>query len=117
MVSPNNIFPWLSLSVIPVALLGLHGIFSNVSMMEEIAFENLTHDVRTIRENTANFLASVEGDLRLLKNVPSLQRYVHAVSHSVVSEHDSRQLSEELIAWLQTKRIYYQIRLVGVTCG
>jgi PAS domain S-box-containing protein len=128
MVNVNKIIPWLSirskliiafagLSIIPVLLLGIHGIFSNVSMMKEIAYENLTHDVRTIRENTANFLINVETDLLLLKNIPSLRRYVHAVSRStaLVDARDSNQLSDELLAWLQTKRIYYQIRVIAQT--
>lgn len=126
MVNLTNILPWLSirskliiaftgLSIIPVALLGLHGIFSNVRMMKEIAYENLSHDVRTIRENTANFLADVESDLRLLKNVPSFQRYLHTLNRPTAAGdiRDARQLSEEILAWLETKKIYYQIRVIG----
>lgn len=125
MVNLTNILPWLSirskliiaftgLSIIPVALLGLHGIFSNVRMMKEIAYENLSHDVRTIRENTANFLADVESDLRLLKNVPSFQRYLHALNRSttVGNIRDTRELREEILAWLKMKKIYYQIRVI-----
>ncbi len=125
MVSLNNILPWLSirskliiaftcLSNIPVALLGLYGIFSNVRMMKEIAYENLTHDVRTIRENTANFLAYVESDLRLLKNVPPFQRYLHALNRPTAGGdlRDAKQLSEEILVWLETKKIYYQIRVI-----
>ena len=89
----KNILPWLSirakliiafagLSVIPVALVGLHGVFSNAKMMKQIAFENLTHDVRTIREKTANFLTGVESDLRLLQNASFVQRFVTVLEGS-----------------------------------
>jgi len=128
LINLNSIFPWLSirskliiafagLSIIPVVVLGLHGIFSNVSMMKEIAYENLAHDVRTIREKTANFLTNVESDLRLLKNSPSLQGYVQALSSSSLRQGDrvSRRLNDELLAWLRTKGIYYQLRIISET--
>ncbi len=61
----NKILPWLSirskliiafvgLSIVPLVLVGIHSVFSNVHMMESIAIENLNHDVSTIREKTAN---------------------------------------------------------------
>lgn len=125
MFNINKLFSWLSirskliiafagLSAVPVALLGLHGIFSNVEMMKEIAYENLTHDVRIIRENTAHFLTNVESDLRLLKNSPPLQQQVQSLNSSIVQQ-DGRmfkQLNDELLAWLQAKKIYYQLRVV-----
>ncbi|MBI4534939.1 MAG: PAS domain-containing protein [Ignavibacteriae bacterium] len=126
MMNLNKIFPWLSirskliiaftgLSIVPVALVGVHSIFSNVRMMEEIAFENLTHDVHTIREKTSNFLATVESDLRLLKNSSSLQRLVHAYENAR-NPHTRdliRQLYSDLLSFAKTKGIYYQIRIVS----
>jgi len=117
--------PWLSirakliiafagLSVIPVALVGLHGVFSNTTMMKQIAFENLSHDVRTIREKTANFLRGVEGDLRLLQNASFVQRFVAALESSAkpAKQRAIEQLTTELLAFAGTKQIYYQIRVL-----
>ena len=122
----RNILPWLSirakliiafagLSVIPVALVGLHGVFSNAKMMKQIAFENLTHDVHTIREKTANFLTGVESDLRLLQNASFVQRFVTALEGSAepAKERVTEQLASELLAFARTKQIYYQIRIIG----
>lgn len=121
----KNILPWLSirakliiafagLSVIPVGLVGLHGVFSNAHMMKQIAFENLTHDVRTIREKTANFLKGVESDLRLLQNASFVQRFVTALGgHADPAKERAReQLASELLAFARTKQIYYQIRII-----
>jgi len=121
----KNILPWLSirakliiafagLSVIPVALVGLHGVFSNAKMMKQIAFENLTHDVRTIREKTANFLTGVETDLRLLQNASFVQRFVTVLEGSAepAKEQVIEQLALELHAFARTKQIYYQIRII-----
>jgi len=124
-LSVNKIFPWLSirskliiafvgLSVVPLVLVGLHGIFSNIRMLEKIALDNLTHDVQIIRENTAHFMASIEGDLRVLKNSSLMERYITALEQS--SENRSgdlfRQVESELLAFARTKTIYYQIRMI-----
>src|SRR5574341_527893 len=93
MASLNKIFPWLSirskliiafagLSIIPVALVGLHGVFSNIKMMKGIAYENLSHDVHTIRENTANFLTGVQADLRLIRHFSSFPKLNRILEHS-----------------------------------
>lgn len=121
----KNILPWLSirakliiafagLSVIPVGLVGLHGVFSNAQMMKQIAFENLTHDVRTIREKTAHFLTGVESDLRLLQNASFVQRFVRAFEGSAElrKERAIEHLASELLAFARTKQIYYQIRII-----
>ena len=125
MTSLKDILPWLSirakliiafagLSVIPVGLVGLHGVFSNANMMKQIAFENLTHDVRTIREKTANFLRGVESDLRLLQNSSFVQRFVTALERSSepAKERAIEQVASELLAFAGTKQIYYQILII-----
>jgi hypothetical protein len=70
-------------------------------MLEKIALDNLTHDVQTIRENTAHFMASIEGDLRVLKNSSLMERYITALEQS--SENRSgdlfRQVESELLAF------------------
>lgn len=121
----SNLLPWLSirskliiafvgLSIVPLVLVGLHGIFSNVQMMEKIALENLTHDVHTIRENTANFLSNIESDLRVLRHSPPLDRFISTQEQSITTqkEHLLQQLQSEILAFAQTKEIYYQIRIV-----
>jgi len=122
----NKIFPWLSirskliiafagLSVIPLILVGLHGIFSNINMMEKFALENLTHDVQTIKENTANFLSSIEGDLRVLGNSSLMNRYIASLERLSQNRQDVllRQLESELLAFARTKGIYYQLRMIN----
>ena len=87
MLNPNKIFPWLSirsklliafagLSILPLTFVGIYGILSNVRTMQEIAFENLSHDVQTIKGKTANFLESIESDLRVLRNSAVLERFI-----------------------------------------
>jgi len=123
----NRLFPWLSirskliiafagLSILPVALVGLHAVFSNVRMMESIALENLTHDLQTVREKTSHFLAGVESDLRLMRNSSLMEQLTQKLQTSTDNPRRSllQQLSRELLSFAQTRGIYYQIRVVAI---
>lgn len=122
----NKIFPWLSirykliiafagLSVLPVVLVGLHSIFSNVQMMKEIAYENLTHDVHTIRKNTTSFLSRVEGDLTILRNMTFLQSLLGGDEQlpDVRNPYLLKAVNEEVLSFMRTRNAYYQIRMIG----
>jgi len=121
----NKIFPWLSirskliiafvgLSIIPLVLVGIHSIFSNVQMMENNAIENLNHNVNTIREKTANFLANIESDLHTLRNSTLFETYVKKMELTPLEPDNIlvKQISAELLSFCQTKMIYYQIRVI-----
>jgi PAS domain S-box-containing protein len=124
--SLRNIFPRLTiraklliafvgLSVLPVLCVSLYGIYVNVTTTENIAFVNLTHDVTTTRGRASNFLANVEGDIRLLLNSTDVEGYVRAAENGGKLERDARlrQLSAELLAFARTKGVYYQIRVIN----
>jgi PAS domain S-box-containing protein len=122
---PHTVLPRLSirnkliiaftgLSVVPLLLVGIHGIFSNVKMMENNAIENLAHDVQTVRWQTANFLSEVEGDLRFLRNSPRLEHFVSSlgknpakVPHTVLQE-----IGADFLSIARTKGTYYQLRIL-----
>jgi PAS domain S-box-containing protein len=123
--SPRNIFPHLTiraklliafagLSVVPVLCVSLYGIYVNVRTTENIAFENLTHDVTTTRGRASNFLANVEGDIRLLLNSTEVEGYIRTAELRGGRDRDTRlrELSAELVAFARTKEIYYQIRVI-----
>lgn len=126
MLNINKILPWLSirnklliafvgLSVLPVAFVGIYGIVTNVSMMEEIATENLLHDVHTIREKTGNFISNVEQDIRVLQNSYLLDRFVQSLGGSGggrIRDSLFNQLTANLLAFARTKGMYYQLRMV-----
>lgn len=125
MFSIKKMLPWLSirskliiaftgLSVLPVILIGLHGIFSNVKLMEDIALENLTHDVQTIKENTANFLGNIESDLRVIHHSSPLKELLQSTEPSPHRWNDRllQHLASDLQSFAKTKGFYYQLRLV-----
>jgi PAS domain S-box-containing protein len=122
----NKIFPWLSirskliiafvgLSIVPLVLVGIHSIFSNVRMMENIAIENLNHDVNTIREKTANFLLGIESDLRTLRNSTLFETFVENMEGESLQPGNTlvKQISSELLSFSKSKAIYYQLRVLN----
>jgi hypothetical protein len=126
MVNLTKLFPWLSirtkptiafvgLCTIPVALVGIYGLVSNVKTTERTAFADLTHDVETIRAKTISFLTNVDTDLQMLQNSPLFQQYVRAVEQTSFNADQHKllaRLSPELLAFATTKGIYYKIRMV-----
>lgn len=106
---------FVGLSILPMILVSAYGLYLNVQSMERTALQDLTHDVATIRARSGNFMAGVEGDVRLLLNSSALQRYV--LSKGNIKEEEERvlfrQAAEEFLTFARTKRIFYQIRFVS----
>ena len=106
---------FVGLSILPMVLVSVYGLFVNVRTMEHIALQDLTHDVATIRSRTGNFMAGVEGDMRVMLNSSILQRWTHAAV-KIDPHEDSlllRAVADEFLAFARTRKIYYQIRLVN----
>jgi PAS domain S-box-containing protein len=105
---------FVGLSVLPVLCVSLYGIYVNVRTTENIAFENLTHDVTTTRGRASNFLANVEGDIHLLLNSTDVEGYARSAENGGGRDRDTRlrQLSAGLLAFARTRGIYYQIRII-----
>jgi PAS domain S-box-containing protein len=125
MINLNKIFPWLSirsklliafagLSILPLTLVGVYGILSNVRTMKEIVLENLSHDVQTIKGKTANFLESIESDLRVVRHSVALETFISKREDFSQAGYvaELQHISNELLAFVKTKGIYYQLRVV-----
>ena len=108
------IVAFVGLSIIPVILVGLYGLYSNVKTLQEIALEDLTHDVATVRERSGSLLASVKGDLITLRG----SSLMNTLTGELRSGPDgaARTIRElvvpELLAFVKTKGIYYQLSLL-----
>ncbi|MFQ5797202.1 MAG: ATP-binding protein [Bacteroidota bacterium] len=125
-INPNKLFRWLSirsklviafvgLSLLPLLVVGSYAVITKVRMMEDIALENLTHDVHSIREKTSSFLSTVESDLRVLRGSRLIRDFLSRVEQSSrhIRSQTSKQLVAELLAFVRSKRVYYQIRLIA----
>ncbi|MDE3057052.1 MAG: PAS domain S-box protein [Bacteroidota bacterium] len=127
MVNLNKIFPHLSirnklliafggLSILPMAVIGVYGILSNIQTMKNAALEELTENVQAIREKTSNFFEVISSDMQLMRNSTSLGKWIRSGA-ALSSSHDAniQQLGKELLALAETKNIYYQLRLIDRT--
>ncbi len=109
------VIAFVGLSALPVVFVSTYGLYSNVRTMQRVALESLSHDVQNIRERTGNFMAGVESDLLVLGGSFLFERYGNSpgsVSKGPPKEL-LRQMESELVAFAQTKQIYYQIRIVN----
>ena len=126
LLSPHKVFPrlqiraklliaFVGLSLLPVFLVSLYGMYVNIRAMERIALEDLTHDVNATRERASNFLSNVESDLRVLAGSAATGEYVRSAGRGPSAERDvrMRRLADELLAFARTKSIYYQIIVVS----
>ncbi len=125
MLDLNKIFPWLSirskliiafagLSIIPVLLVGLYGINSNTKAMKQVAVKDLNHDLSMVRNRTANFITGIAGDMRVLQNSFLTHELLSELNHRghVTSPNVVHLLDQEFLSLAQTRRLYYQIRIV-----
>ncbi len=120
----NKLFPWLSirnkliiaftgLSLLPILIVGIHGIISNTKMMKQIAVQNLNHDLALIQENTANLMDGIENDIRLIKN-SYLNNHIRndfRYQENLFQAKNLGDLNEELLSFIKTRGIYYQVRI------
>lgn len=125
MVNLRSIFPWLSirnklliafagLSILPLTLVGVYNIISTVHLMRQVALQELTGDVRTIREKTENFLDDISSDLRVIQNSTPLETWMQrkGPGADARSTDDLRRIGTEILLFAATKEIYYQFRLI-----
>lgn len=125
MVKLNNIFRWLSirnklliafagLSIFPLTLVGIYNIVSTVRLMREVALQELTGDVHTIREKTENFLDDISSDIRVLQNSSSMETWMQrtSLSRGFAPSADLTHIGNEILSFAKTKEIYYQFRLI-----
>ncbi len=123
-LNPNKLFRWLSirtkliiaftsLSIIPLLLVGVYSVISNARALEEVAVENLRHDVLTIKEKAANFLSNAEADLWYIRDSYLFREFLEAYEHR--RPQYARRLADvekELLTFSESRRIYCQIRFV-----
>ena len=120
----NRIFPSLAirakliiafvgLSILPVLLVGLYGISSNMSTLRNFALENLTHDVHTVRVRAATFLSGVGSDLLVLRHSSATEHFIAEVnSHpDSIGPITNAEITEEFLAFVRMKELYFQISI------
>jgi len=100
------------LSILPMVIVGLFGLASNISTLRRVAVEDLNHDLLTTKERVANFIAGFEESIDLLTQSASFQKFIHAVdagdSLSILTT--LQDVQPDLITFARHKQIFYQIK-------
>lgn len=123
--NPNKLFPWLSirtkliiaftsLSIIPLLLVGVYSVSSNSRALEQVAVENLQHDVLTTKEKAASFLSNAEADIHFLRQSFLFREFLKALIDR--DPQYARRLSDvekQMLTFAESRKIYYQIRFIG----
>lgn len=119
----NKLFPFLSirkkliiafslLSFVPLSVIGVIGIYINLTAMYKNALDNLNHDVAMVNERARNFLSKVHLDIQNLNYSPILQQYIEDLSSEnkskVQQSHES--VEKQFLTFAKMNKIYYQIR-------
>jgi PAS domain S-box-containing protein len=102
------------LSIIPVLVVGLLGISTNVDSLRRMAIENLDHDLRTIRERVQAFFQGMEDNSHFLTTSASFQQFLDSLHEpdTRVTRQALRRLLPELQSFARRKRILYQIKFI-----
>ncbi len=122
MININRLFPWLSirtklivaftgLSIIPIAVVGIFAVWSTAGNIVNNATRDLNSNVQMVRQRAGDFLGGVDTDLRFLTG-SSPFRGVSARLDGTVHPTVNSQLSEEMLDFLATKKIYYRLRIL-----
>ena len=109
------IIAFTGLSLLPILIVGIYGIVTNTKMMEHDAIQNLNHDLSLLQENTANLMAGIENDLRLVQNSylnQSLRNTPNENQQNLLNTQKIKYLNSELLSFIKTRKIYYQIRVM-----
>ena len=120
-INLNKIFRYLSiktklliafvgLSIIPLLIFGIYGLYLNIKNLNQIIYENINHDVELIRKNLENFINEIKKDIFYLRSSYVLKNYILKPDPTKRFE-----VEKEILSFVQSKGIYYQIKFLDRT--
>ncbi len=123
MQSINKLFTYLSirkkliiafslLSIFPLLVVGILGISHNISVMRQVAFENLKYDHDIRRERAENFFKLVGDDINFVAHSPSFKRFLNSINGRK-GNGALRQAGEMIATFCQTKKKYYRFYFIN----
>ena len=108
------IIAFVLLSTVPVCVIGFYEINSRLKTLENIAIQNVQHDVLNVQEKAQAFIEHVDGDIHYLSRVSAFQKLVAALkendSHGA---REQRRLAQEIVlTFVQNEKIYYRLKFI-----
>ncbi len=103
---------FVGLSLSPILIIGISGIYSNTKTLQRIAIEELNHDVFSVKQSVDNLFRTIEEDIRFLRTVYFEDSGTSVGLHPGISSagDPARRVAKLILAFVEQKRLYYQIK-------
>lgn len=102
------------LSIVPVLIVGYLGISSTVQSLQQMAMQNLRHDLTATRERVSAFLQIVEDNVHSVVASSTFQPLLQAIEtgeYGVMRERVAKVLPE-ILGMVERKRLFYQVKFI-----
>jgi PAS domain S-box-containing protein len=108
------VIAFAGLSILPVLIVGILGISTNVQSLRLIAIENLDHEILTIKERLEAFFQGMDDNMQFITASSSFQRFIVAVNDEDVRRKSlaTKELLPELLNFAKRKPIFYQVKFI-----
>ncbi|MFQ5604660.1 MAG: ATP-binding protein [bacterium] len=100
------------LSVLPVLVVGILWISTNVRMLHQVAIESLKHDLLTIKERLSTFIYGMEENIAFITASASFQNFIQTAASGDQTEMvvAVENFAPDVISFARRKQIFYQIK-------
>ena len=108
------IISFIALSIVPVFIIGLLGINSNVKSLRKISIENLKYTLAETQKESDMFFHSVEGNIHFITSVVAFDNFISMLNtnNSDKFKKATNELQPEILSFIQNQKYLYQIKLI-----
>ena len=108
------IIAFVLLSIVPVCAIGFYEIHSRLKTLEQIAIENVQHDVSNIQEKAQAFLTHVEEDIHYLSHSAAFQGLISQLDAADSPDRRTQRsrVEEQFLNFGRSKSIYHRFKLI-----
>lgn len=105
---------FIALSLIPVAIVGILGIVSNVNSLRKISINNLKYDLAETQKRLDLFFRTIEENVYFLTSSGSFDRFVEAINSRDTLKIDVAifDLMPEIMSFTHNRNYFYQIKFI-----
>ena len=113
-IKPKFIFTYLVLTVIPLSLATIYGVYYSVQVLEDATLHHLKYELSSKAGDIEKFLQNVHNDISFLSRSNAVRKLVDSKGHKGSAEFEllRKEVESEGIAFARTRPYYYQVRYI-----
>jgi len=114
-IKSKLIFAFIALSIIPLLIVGLIGIFSNLKSLQTISIDNLYNSLSTTQNKLDLFFRSIEENVYFFTSSSTFNRYINAINNEDTSEirNTTLDIKPDIRNFTHNKEYIHQIKLIN----